>query len=94
MKSQLNHLKKIDLSHIGTLYGLKDLRLAVPGTYEENETKVTRIKRFVHSVEVMVSKQKPRKLTIIGDNDKRYVFLLKGKEDLRQGNQNLNPNLG
>jgi FKBP12-rapamycin complex-associated protein len=33
---------------------------------------------------VITSKQRPRKLSITGDNGKEYMFLLKGHEDLRQ----------
>lgn len=32
----------------------------------------------------MPTKQRPRKLTILGNNGQRYLFLLKGFEDLRQ----------
>lgn len=36
------------------------------------------------SLQVITSKQRPRKLQIIGSNGKEYMFLLKGHEDLRQ----------
>jgi len=32
---------------------------------------------------ILQSKQRPRKLTIYGDDGKEYNFLLKGREDLR-----------
>lgn len=32
----------------------------------------------------MTSKQRPRKLTILGSDGEDYAFLLKGHEDLRQ----------
>ena len=43
---------------------MEKLRLAVPGTLEEikNESDVVRIQRFVHSVDVISSKQRPRKV--------------------------------
>ena len=33
---------------------------------------------------VMVSKQRPRRLAILGSDGRRYLYLLKGQEDLRQ----------
>lgn len=39
----------------------------------------------VHSIlEVLRSKRKPRKIALIGIDNKKYNFLLKGHEDLRQ----------
>ena len=34
--------------------------------------------------QVMNSKQRPRRLAVMGSDGKEYVFLLKGHEDLRQ----------
>ncbi|CAE7461324.1 tor [Symbiodinium sp. KB8] len=39
---------------------------------------------FEEDVQVLSSKQRPRKITIRGSNGRRYLFLLKGHEDLRQ----------
>ena len=36
------------------------------------------------SPQVITSKQRPRKLTIVGGDGRKYMFLLKGHEDLRQ----------
>ena len=33
---------------------------------------------------MITSKQRPRKLTILGGDGRKYMFLLKGHEDLRQ----------
>lgn len=38
----------------------------------------------LRAVQVIQSKQRPRKLTVIGSNGCEYQFLLKGHEDLRQ----------
>jgi phosphatidylinositol kinase/protein kinase (PI-3 family) len=43
-----------------------------------------KINKFVPSVQVITSKQRPRKITIRGNDGKDYMFLLKGHEDLRQ----------
>jgi FKBP12-rapamycin complex-associated protein len=42
-----------------------------------------KINGFCNELSVLQSKQRPRKLTIYGDNGKEYNFLLKGREDLR-----------
>lgn len=42
------------------------------------------IEKFIPNVEVITSKQRPRKITLRGSDGKDYVFLLKGHEDLRQ----------
>ena len=85
LSAQLKSLKKIELSQICALPAMKNLRLAVPGSsYNiENDRHVT-IQRFVPSIDVISSKQRPRKLTMVGSDGRRYQFLLKGKEDLRQ----------
>lgn len=33
---------------------------------------------------VLASKQRPRRLSMLGSDGKEYMFLLKGHEDLRQ----------
>ena len=59
------------------------MELAVPGTYMAGEPLVT-ITAFAAQLQVISSKQRPRKLTIYGSNGAEYMFLLKGHEDLRQ----------
>ena len=54
-----------------------NLELAVPGTYKSGEP-VVMIASFVPTVNVITSKQRPRKLTIKGSDGKEYRFLLKG----------------
>lgn len=41
------------------------------------------IQGFHNELTVLQSKQRPRKLTIYGSDGKEYIFLLKGREDLR-----------
>jgi len=53
------------------------------GTYKSGEP-IVMISSFVPTVNVITSKQRPRKLTIKGGDGKDYQFLLKGHEDLRQ----------
>lgn len=61
----------------------RDLELAVPGSYNPGQS-VVRISHIQSSLQVITSKQRPRKLCIRGSNGKDYMFLLKGHEDLRQ----------
>lgn len=55
------------------------MELAVPGTYIAGEPLVT-IAAFAPQLQVISSKQRPRKLTIHGGDGAEYMFLLKGHE--------------
>ncbi|KAL0226187.1 hypothetical protein P9112_013511 [Eukaryota sp. TZLM1-RC] len=61
----------------------KDLSLPIPGGYSPGKKSVT-ISSFHHRLSVFSSKQRPRKLTITGSDGNKYLYLLKGREDLRQ----------
>ncbi|KAM0752153.1 FAT-domain-containing protein [Meredithblackwellia eburnea MCA 4105] len=65
------------------LLAVKDLDLAIPGTYSTGK-RIVRIASFGPSLEVFTSKQRPRKLRVVGSDGRDYNFLLKGHEDLRQ----------
>ncbi|XWS63032.1 hypothetical protein CRYUN_Cryun06bG0061800 [Craigia yunnanensis] len=65
------------------LVDYRDLELAVPGTYRAQSPVVT-IASFAHQLDVITSKQRPRKFTFHGSDGEDYAFLLKGHEDLRQ----------
>src|SRR5690606_27476092 len=56
--------------------------LAVPGTYRVNKP-IIEIKSFAPTCQILKSKQKPRKIKILGADGKEYTYLLKGHEDLR-----------
>jgi FKBP12-rapamycin complex-associated protein len=66
-----------------SLYESRDLELGVPGTYTVSGHSV-RIKSFNPIVSIIKSKQRPRKLKILGEDGRQFIFLLKGHEDLRQ----------
>jgi phosphatidylinositol kinase/protein kinase (PI-3 family) len=51
--------------------------------YAQNGRDV-RIEYFARNIQVISSKQRPRKLSMRGSDGQDYVFLLKGHEDLRQ----------
>jgi phosphatidylinositol kinase/protein kinase (PI-3 family) len=61
----------------------RDLELAVPGTYKSGKP-VVHIAYFQPVLKVYPTKQRPRKLAIVGSDGVEYFFLLKGHEDLRQ----------
>ena len=77
-------LTTLELQHVSpTLLAAHDLELGVPGTYMADAA-VTRIMSFCPAIDVLPSKQRPRKTTLLGSDGRRYTFLLKGHEDLRQ----------
>ncbi|CAN7105080.1 unnamed protein product [Brassica rapa subsp. narinosa] len=81
---QLASLTTLDLEFVSPeLLLCRDLELAVPGTYRADAPVVT-IASFPRQLLVITSKQRPRKLTIHGNDGEDYAFLLKGHEDLRQ----------
>ncbi|XP_063895225.1 serine/threonine-protein kinase mTor isoform X1 [Helicoverpa armigera] len=82
--TQFRSLTSLELQYVSKrLHTCKDLELAVPGSYVPNE-KVIRISHIHSHLQVIKSKQRPRRLTIQGSDGKQYMFLLKGHEDLRQ----------
>ncbi|EFA77745.1 protein kinase [Heterostelium album PN500] len=81
---QLPQMISLELQYISPkLINSSDMDLVVPGTYRAGEP-IIRIQSFSPVLSVIPSKQRPRKLTIIGSDGLEYTFLLKGHEDLRQ----------
>uniref|UniRef100_A0A158R4T6 Serine/threonine-protein kinase TOR n=1 Tax=Syphacia muris TaxID=451379 RepID=A0A158R4T6_9BILA len=84
ISAQLRQLTSLDLSYVSPkLMKAQNLELAVPGTYDPNGT-IVRIASVGNHLQVISSKQRPRKVTIKGSDGKDYAFLLKGHEDPRQ----------
>jgi FKBP12-rapamycin complex-associated protein len=84
IKNQIVSLKKLELDHVSPALTLAiNLSLVVPGTYRPNATDIL-ITSFSRNVHVIASKQRPRRISMMGSDGKRYQFLLKGHEDLRQ----------
>jgi tetratricopeptide (TPR) repeat protein len=84
INKQLPALTKLELNHCSpALSRAQSLELGVPGSYRVDGSYV-KIEKFIPNVQVITSKQRPRKITIRGSDGKDYVFLLKGHEDLRQ----------
>ena len=65
------------------LLAMRDLELAVPGSYHPGKP-IVRIMYFEPIVLVISSKQRPRRLKMKGSDGRTYQYLLKGHEDLRQ----------
>ena len=65
------------------LLAMRDLELAVPGSYHSGQP-IVRIMQFEPIVLVISSKQRPRRLKMKGSDGRTYQYLLKGHEDLRQ----------
>lgn len=77
-------LQNLELQHISPkLLALENLELAIPGTYVIDRP-IIRIAKFHRTISVISSKQRPRKITIKGDDGKDYHYALKGHEDIRQ----------
>ncbi|NP_001171773.1 target of rapamycin isoform 1 [Bombyx mori] len=84
IQAQFRSLTSLELQYVSKrLHSCKDLELAVPGSYVPNQ-KIINISYIHSNLQVIKSKQRPRRLTIQGSDGKQYMFLLKGHEDLRQ----------
>mmetsp|Transcript_20902 Transcript_20902/g.45314 ORF Transcript_20902/g.45314 Transcript_20902/m.45314 type:complete len:3366 (+) Transcript_20902:339-10436(+) len=84
INKQLPGLTTLELDQCSpALHNARNLELGVPGSYRVDGSYI-KIQRFITDVQVITSKQRPRKITIRGNDGKDYVFLLKGHEDLRQ----------
>ena len=76
---QVAAIKQLSLGRVSPrLAGLHDVTLLVPGSA------TTTIASFIPAIEVISSKQKPRIFQILGSNGRKFKYLLKGNEDLKQ----------
>ena len=64
------------------LYKLHNSPLNVPGTYSYG-SQIINIQSINNELTIIRSKQRPRKMTILGSNGINYAFLLKAHEDTR-----------
>jgi FKBP12-rapamycin complex-associated protein len=84
INGQLPTIASIPLEQCSTaLFRARDLEIAVPGSYRVDGSYV-KIKKFHSNVQILPSKQRPRKMIIQGVDGKDYMIVLKGHEDLRQ----------
>ena len=83
MKDSFENIKKIYLKNVSPfLVTSKKYKSTIPGLYLPGKECV-KITGFSNELVILQSKQRPRKLTILGSDGKEYNFLLKGREDLR-----------
>merc|ERR1711920_332477 len=84
INKQLPGLTTLELSQCSPLLlRAYNLELGVPGSYRVDGSYV-KIEKFNPSVQVISTKQRPRKIILRGSDGKDYPILLKGHEDLRQ----------
>lgn len=62
---------------------MRQTSVCLPGSYSPFSSQNIMIDSFKNEIKVLVSKQRPKKLIILGTDGKEHVYLLKGKEDLR-----------
>ena len=85
-----NNFRVLHLENVSPkLYNLRQSQICVPGLYQSggniaDDKHLIRISHIDQTLFVFSTKQHPRKVSIYGTNDKEYMFLLKGHEDLRQ----------
>ena len=80
INKQLPGLTSLELSQCSpALLHAHNLELGISGSYRVDGSYV-KIERFIPSVQVITSKQRPRKIVLRGSDGKDYVFLLKGHE--------------
>lgn len=78
------NVKYLDLENVSPkLCNFKESQICIPGLYKSGYP-VIKIRGFEKQLTVLSSKQHPRRLIIYGGDEKDYMFLLKGHEDLRQ----------
>ncbi|KAI9726194.1 MAG: phosphatidylinositol kinase- protein kinase tor1 [Chrysothrix sp. TS-e1954] len=81
---QIVQITTVDLQYVSPkLKDVSDLELALPGTYKSGKP-VIRISSFVQQANVISSKQRPRRLELLGSDGQIHMYVLKGHEDIRQ----------
>jgi FKBP12-rapamycin complex-associated protein len=81
---QLPGLMTLEMQYVSPkLKNLQDLELAIPGTYESGKPVIS-IKSVNPVASVIQSKQRPRRIIIVGSDGLDHTYLLKGHEDMRQ----------
>ncbi|KAI6231501.1 Serine/threonine-protein kinase TOR [Aphelenchoides besseyi] len=84
LSTQLRTMTGLELNYIAPrLLKAQNLEVCVPATYDPSNQVITIVSVIPH-LEVIMSKQRPRKISMRGSDGNEYTFLLKGNEDLRQ----------
>ena len=85
--AKMKEMEYLELKNVSpSLLNMKNLQIVMPGFYHPGSSKdsLCYITGFNPVLSLFPSKQHPRKLTMIGSDQKNYLFLLKGHEDNRQ----------
>ena len=83
LSQMLPKLTELHLADVSVrLLETKDTLVTVPGTYD-GHSPLVHIASFNPDLQVIASKQRPRKLSMRGSDGREYVYLLKSQEDLR-----------
>lgn len=78
ISKQLPQLTNLELQHCSPkLLECTNLELAVPGSYNPTQP-IVKIHSVHSTLQVIASKQRPRKLTVKGSDGRDFTFLLKG----------------
>ena len=84
INEKLTNLNTVFLENASPrLLNTKNTILSIPGLYAPHKPLIT-IAGFAAKLDVLASKQRPRRMLMFGSNGKEYTFLLKGHEDTRQ----------
>ena len=76
--------QKLELHYASPrLFEASNLAVAVPSQAQQLRKNVVTIASFKPTLKVIPSKQRPKRTAIIGSDGETYLFLLKGREDLR-----------
>jgi FKBP12-rapamycin complex-associated protein len=65
------------------LWEARDLEVCLPDSRNKEGRETVRIAAFEPKIVVIPSKQRPKRITMVGSDGKQHKFLLKGHEDLR-----------
>jgi FKBP12-rapamycin complex-associated protein len=67
------------------LLGFKNSSIVIPGTLQPGSIRSVgvRVASVTPTLRLLRSKRRPRKVSVVGSDQKKYSFLLKGNEDLR-----------
>ena len=79
----------LDLKSISpALFNFHESEIEMPGMHQSGinskENSIIKISSFKRYLNILNSKQHPRKIVLYGSDGKEYPFLLKGHEDIRQ----------
>ena len=84
ISERIEQLRTVHLENVSPkLLDMNNTDVSMPGLYKPNKPLI-KIAGFAATLQVLTSKQHPRRMLIYGSDGKEYTFLLKGHEDTRQ----------